>query len=172
MTYLDPDGIAILTPCLRDPQPFDILTDRTGPAGANVVRAVLDLGNACPIKDACWADNADEPWMLALQRGHEPAPCGTARGYAQHIKAREKPCTPCRNAEAERSSRRRQGFDFDQYTARLAAVKRAVRKGLNTDAAAAEVGLQSRQSLYGWCRRNGQLGLWRALMENRKRVAA
>ena len=65
--------------CLGRPWAFDMLTDY----GANrttqhALREAAALCASCPLRDAgCWAENWDEPWMLAMRgqpipRHHKP----------------------------------------------------------------------------------------------------
>ncbi len=120
LTTAHENGQAV--PCEADPARWDVHVDnahkgRTGPPGMlrAEVNALATLCRSCPAFDACvaWAVT-DNTWTGVVAGMHRDVaglrnpgrprtganPCGTSRGYRQHLRHGEEACPPCRAAEA------------------------------------------------------------------------
>lgn len=63
-------------PCLNRPAPYDDLIEYRSP-NVSVIKEALDMCKRCPIRAACWAQNADETWVKVLRRGRPVEPVWT-----------------------------------------------------------------------------------------------
>ena len=170
-TYLDPDGIAVLTPCADDPVVFDALVDKSSGRASNyVIEAALRLCGGCAIRQACWDEAAanGEPWFRAL-RGqpmdgrHRHAKPANAAHRSKHQSARAKGRWDRRNAE------------------RLETLRELIDQHAPLDEVLTRLGI-TRSALWKWCDNHGHKAEWFAVCPpppravvarvRRKRVAA
>ncbi len=96
--------------CLGNSLPFDLLHDYiSGPEFRAARREALALCNACPLQAACWTENRDEVWVVALVNGEArnrkrkppttTARCGSPAGARAHYRRDERACDACKRAD-------------------------------------------------------------------------
>ena len=101
------------TPCVGNWMPFDVLIDARSHSPGWAIAEVGRMCGACPVRDACWTENREEPWVKAIRKRptQERPECGTVNGARAHHRRKEQTCAPCRAAEAERSRQRKAAAD-------------------------------------------------------------
>lgn len=102
------------TPCADNPEPYDILIDKEGASAVRrAVRVARELCGSCELQASCLTTNRNEPWAAAIlgvdlrKPPVERKSCGTITGRSAHSRHHERPCDPCKAAEAKQRAANR-----------------------------------------------------------------
>ena len=121
-----------LPKCYLRPEWLDALMSASG-ADEETTEAAQHACGSCPIKAACWAENADEDWLKAL--------------------------TSTKPKRAPRRNTKRSVAWAQRATERIAVLEQHAAAGSSIDDVAAALGITP-TSVYTWCGRHNALDLF------------